>query len=185
MPDVSVGKSPSWPDPGVKASLLGLLNPAPTTTLVGTPTTVAGPKTFNDLLTDAIKAAIDPKAALEAVSKLFAGPIGTKLIRNGEAPVPSTQTGPLCTPFTVQWTVAATKVAGVNTVKAACPTKTVVKRVRVKVKGRYTTVRRTFTVPNCPPVCTTKNVVKNVRVKVNGKYRYVKRTVAVKSCTKG
>jgi len=180
MPEITVGKAPSWPDPGIKTALLGALNPAPTTTLPNAPTTTAGPPSIADQLL----ANIDPKAALDAVTKMFAGPIGAKLIRNGEAPIPSTQTGPLCTPFTVQWSLeAAPKVLPASETKV-CPTKTVVKKVRVKVRGKYTYVRRTYVVPNCPPVCTTKNVVKNVRVKVNGKYRYVKRTVAVKTCKK-
>jgi len=179
---VQVSAFSAWLPPSVKTGLLAALSPAPadpnappTTTVVPETQETLNNKLFagtiglgewvSGVLALSLKN-IDPAAALDAITPLFPEGPSTKAAQAGVTPIPSTQTGLLCTPFTVQYKLtagASVLAASATAGAAACPTKTVLKRVRVRVRGRTRYVRRRVVIRNCPKAAVTKKKFKKRR----------------------
>ena len=191
----------AWLPQSVKTGLLAALAPKPgdpgappTTTVV--PDTyemlnaklIAGLITFDEWLAGVserfryeLLSNIDPAAALAAITPLFPEGPTTKASQGGVTPIPSVQTGLLCTPFTVQYRLTAgpsVAVAGAAKTQPAartrrssrtrrsvsCRTKTVLQRVKVRVNGRTRYVRRRVTIRKCPKITVAKKRVIKKRV---------------------
>ncbi len=192
LPGFSVAEFSSWLPSKILGAVTALLSPAPTpgpTTTTAPIETVealnaklfSGQITFDQWgagisarLSYDLKNGIDPAAALDAVKPLFPAAPSLAETQTGDPGVPESQTGPLCSPFSVEYKLDATQVRAetLSNFKLCYYNKKV--KVRTRVKGKIRTVTRTVRTANW---CCPKTTVKRVPVRVNGRTRYVSQRV--------